>query len=109
MAYEVTRQVVEAVDIPVVVKLTPDQSRPVEIARAVQKAGAAAVTATNRHTGFAVDIEAAEPRLAGTAGIGGTWGQAADAQMGAQHLPPRSASRSPAPTGSSTTATRSSS
>ena len=73
IAYEVTRQVVEAVDIPVVVKLTPDQSRPVEIARAVQKAGAAAVTATNRHTGFAVDIEAAEPRLAGTAGIGGTW------------------------------------
>ena len=31
------------------------------------------MTATNRHTGFAVDIETGEPRLAGPAGIGGTW------------------------------------
>ena len=54
-------------------KLTPDQSKPVEIARAAQEAGAAAVTATNRYTGFAVDIDTAQPRLGGTAGIGGTW------------------------------------
>ncbi len=73
VAYEVTRSVVEACGIPIVVKLTPDQSQPVEIARAVKEAGAAAVTATNRHTGFAVDIETGEPRIAGTAGIGGTW------------------------------------
>ena len=31
-----------------------------------------AITATHRHTGFAVDTEAAEPRLAGPAGIGDT-------------------------------------
>ena len=73
VAYEVARAVVEACAIPVVVKLTPDQSQPVRIARAVQEAGAAAVTATNRHTGFAVDIETGAPRIAGTAGIGGTW------------------------------------
>lgn len=73
IAYEVARAVVEACAIPVVVKLTPDQSQPVRIARAVQEAGAAAVTATNRHTGFAVDIETGAPRIAGTAGIGGTW------------------------------------
>lgn len=73
VAHEVTRRVCEAVGIPVVVKLTPDQTAPVEIARAVKEAGAAAVTATNRYTGFAVDIETGEPRLGGPAGIGGTW------------------------------------
>jgi dihydroorotate dehydrogenase subfamily 1 len=73
IAFEVTRAVCDSVSIPVVVKLTPDQSRPLEVAKAVRSAGAAAVTATNRHTGFAVDIETAEPRLAGPAGIGGTW------------------------------------
>ncbi|MDE0796352.1 MAG: tRNA-dihydrouridine synthase [Alphaproteobacteria bacterium] len=73
VAADVTRAVCEAVDIPVVIKLTPDQSRPVDVARAVKEAGAAAVTATNRYTGFAVDIDTAEPRLGGTAGIGGTW------------------------------------
>ncbi len=73
MAAEVVRAVVETVDIPVVVKLTPDQSRPLEVARCVQQAGAAAVTATNRYTGFAVDIETGEPRLGGLAGVGGPW------------------------------------
>lgn len=73
VAYEVTRQVCEAVDIPVMVKLTPDQSQPVAVAKAVKEAGAGAVTATNRYTGFAVDIETGEPRLGGPAGIGGTW------------------------------------
>ena len=73
VAYEVTRAVCEAVDIPVMVKLTPDQTQPVEIAKAVKEGGAAAVTATNRYTGFAVDIETGQPRLGGPAGIGGTW------------------------------------
>ena len=73
VAAEVTRQVCEAIDIPVMVKLTPDQAPVLEVARAVRDAGAAAVTATNRFTGFAVDIETGDPRLAGPAGIGGTW------------------------------------
>ena len=73
VAFEVTRAVCESISIPVMVKLTPDQSRPLEVAKAVRSAGAAAVTATNRHTGFAIDIETAEPRLGGPAGIGGTW------------------------------------
>lgn len=73
VAREVTARVREAVDIPVIVKLTPDQSRLLEVARAVQEAGAAAVTATNRYTGFSVDIETGTPRLGGPAGIGGTW------------------------------------
>jgi dihydroorotate dehydrogenase (fumarate)/dihydropyrimidine dehydrogenase (NAD+) subunit PreA len=53
--------------------LTPDQSKPLEIAAAVKEAGAAAVTAINRHTGFVVDIETGQPRIGGPAGIGGTW------------------------------------
>ncbi len=73
VAAEVTRAVVEAVDIPVMVKLTPDQSRPLEVARRVREAGAAAITATNRYTGFAVDIETGKPRLDGPAGVGGPW------------------------------------
>jgi dihydroorotate dehydrogenase (fumarate)/dihydropyrimidine dehydrogenase (NAD+) subunit PreA len=73
VAREVTARVCEAVSIPVIVKLTPDQSRVIDVARAVQEAGASAVTATNRYTGFSVDIETGEPRLGGPAGIGGTW------------------------------------
>lgn len=73
VAAEVTRRVCEAVKIPVVIKLTPDQSRVLDVARAVKEAGAAAVTATNRYTGFSVDIETGEPRLGGPAGIGGVW------------------------------------
>ena len=73
VAYEVTKRVCEAVGIPVMVKLTPDQSRPVAVAKAVKEAGASAVTATNRYTAFCVDIETGQPRLGGPAGIGGTW------------------------------------
>ncbi len=73
VAYEVVRAVKEVCDIPMIVKLTPDQSRPLDVARRVMQAGAAAVTATNRYTGFVVDIETGEPRLAGPAGIGGPW------------------------------------
>ena len=73
VAAEVVRQVCEAVKIPVMVKLTPDQSRPLEISRRVREAGAKAVTATNRYTGFAIDIETGKPRIGGPAGIGGTW------------------------------------
>jgi dihydroorotate dehydrogenase (fumarate)/dihydropyrimidine dehydrogenase (NAD+) subunit PreA len=73
VAYEVVRAVKEVCDIPIIVKLTPDQSRPLDVARRVKEAGAAAVTATNRYTGFVVDIETGQPRLGGPAGIGGPW------------------------------------
>ena len=73
VAFEVVRAVKEVCDFPVIVKLTPDQSRPLDVARSVKEAGAEAVTATNRFTGFVVDIETGEPRLAGPAGIGGPW------------------------------------
>ena len=47
------------------VKLTPDQSRVLEVARSVRDAGAKAVTATNRYTGRAIDIETGKPRISG--------------------------------------------
>ncbi|MCC6775374.1 MAG: tRNA-dihydrouridine synthase [Hyphomicrobiales bacterium] len=73
VAAEVVRAVRESIDIPIMVKLTPDQSRLLEVARTVREAGAQAVTATNRYTGFAIDIETGKPRIGGMAGIGGTW------------------------------------
>jgi dihydroorotate dehydrogenase (fumarate)/dihydropyrimidine dehydrogenase (NAD+) subunit PreA len=73
MAAEVTGWVANAVDIPVIIKMTPDQSRPIEVARAVKEAGASAVTLTNRYTGFAVDIETGKPYIGGPAGVGGPW------------------------------------
>lgn len=73
VAAEVVRAVCDVVDIPVMVKLTPDQAKPLEISRSVREAGAMAVTATNRYTGFAIDIETGMPRIGGVAGIGGPW------------------------------------
>jgi dihydroorotate dehydrogenase (fumarate)/dihydropyrimidine dehydrogenase (NAD+) subunit PreA len=70
---EVTRQIVEAADIPVMVKLSPESNRITEIARAAMDAGAASVAVNSRFVGFAVDIEKGEPYIHGPAGIGGPW------------------------------------
>ncbi|GAB4293133.1 MAG: 4Fe-4S binding protein [Roseovarius sp.] len=70
---EVTRRIVEAVDIPVMVKLTPESNRITEIARAALGAGAASVAVSSRFVGFAVDIETGEPWIGGPAGVGGPW------------------------------------
>lgn len=70
---EVTRQIVNSVDIPVMVKLTPESNRITEIARAALGAGAASVAVNSRFVGFAVDIEKGEPYIGGPAGVGGPW------------------------------------
>ncbi|MCA8867905.1 MAG: 4Fe-4S binding protein [Rhodobacteraceae bacterium] len=70
---EVTRQIVDAVNIPVMVKLTPESNRITEIAKAALDAGAASVAVNSRFVGFAVDIEKAEPYIGGPAGVGGPW------------------------------------
>ena len=62
--------------------------------------------ATDRHTGFSVDIETGAPRIAGHRRHRRHLGQAADAALGAQHLHPGRHPRSPVPTASSTTAMR---
>lgn len=70
---EVTRQIVDAVDIPVMVKLSPESNRITEIAKAAMDAGAASVALNSRFVGFAVDIEKGEPYIDGAAGVGGPW------------------------------------
>ena len=70
---EVTSVVKEAVNIPIMVKLSPEAANLTVIAESVQKAGAAAVTVNSRFTGFCVDIETGKPYIGGPAGVGGPW------------------------------------
>ncbi len=70
---EVTRRIVQAVDIPVMVKLSPETNRLAEVARAAIDGGAASVAVNSRFVGFAVDIETATPYIDGPAGVGGPW------------------------------------
>jgi len=70
---EVTAKVVEAVKIPVMVKLSPEAANLTAIAGSVQAAGAMAVTVNSRFTGFCVNIETGEPYIGGPAGVGGPW------------------------------------
>lgn len=71
--YEITRLCVEAIDIPVIVKLTPEAIDLTEVAKAAKNAGAAAVSVNSRFKGFATDIETGTPYIGGTAGVGGPW------------------------------------
>ena len=73
LATEIIEAVTQSVSIPIIVKLTPQVADVVEIARAVNKAGASAVTIINRFVGFCVDVERGEPLIYGTAGVGGPW------------------------------------
>jgi dihydroorotate dehydrogenase (NAD+) catalytic subunit len=71
---KVTRTVKKAVDIPVFAKLSPNVSNIVEIGRAVERAGADAVTAINTIKGMLIDIHVRLPVL--SAKIGGLSGPA---------------------------------
>jgi len=70
---EVVEAVKAAVDIPIMVKLSPEAANLTVIARSVQQAGAVAVTVNSRFTGFCVDINTGEPYIGGPAGVGGPW------------------------------------
>jgi dihydroorotate dehydrogenase subfamily 1 len=72
-AMEITATVVRAVKVPVIVKLTPQVADVVDMARAVQSAGASGVTIINRFVGFCLDIETGKPYINGWAGVGGPW------------------------------------
>ncbi len=65
---------VEATDLPVFAKLTPDVTDVTEVAAAVMEAGAAGVTVANTLLGLAIDVETRRPRLGG--GTGGLSGPA---------------------------------
>ena len=68
MSARVTRRVVKEADKPVIVKLSPNVTDIREIARAVEKAGADALTLINTLTGMAIDIERRVPVLANVSG-----------------------------------------
>ena len=70
---DVTRTIVESVSIPIIIKLSPQQSDLVPTAMGVKEAGAAGVSCHNRFLGFAVDIDNARPHIWGWAGVGGPW------------------------------------
>jgi dihydroorotate dehydrogenase (fumarate)/dihydropyrimidine dehydrogenase (NAD+) subunit PreA len=70
---ELTRRILEEVDIKVMVKLTPETHNLTSIAKAAHDAGADSVAVNSRFVGFAVNVEKAEPYIGGVAGIGGPW------------------------------------
>jgi len=67
-AAAVTHQVVRNTSKPVIVKLTPNVTDITTIARAVEAAGAQAISATNTFLGMAVDVVTGQPKLANVVG-----------------------------------------
>jgi dihydroorotate dehydrogenase (NAD+) catalytic subunit len=65
---KVTKKVVQNTDKPVIVKLSPNVTDIRLIARAVEDAGAHAVSLINTLTGMAIDIDSRKPRLANISG-----------------------------------------
>jgi len=63
LAADVTRAVKAATDLPVIVKLTPSAVDVVAVARAVEEAGADAVTAINTVLGMRIDVRRRRPIL----------------------------------------------
>jgi len=72
-ACEITEAVAQAVDIPIMIKVTPQVTDLVGFSGQLKAVGAAAVTLTNRFIGFVPDIETGKPMIYGQAGIGGPW------------------------------------
>ena len=67
-AAAVTNQVVQNTTKPVIVKLTPNVTDITIIARAVEAAGATAISAINTFIGMAVDVATKRPKLANVVG-----------------------------------------
>lgn len=68
MAADVTRAVRKATDLPIIVKLSPNVTDVTIIARAVEDAGADAVSLINTLLGMAIDVHTRKPRLANVVG-----------------------------------------
>lgn len=67
-AAEVTQAVKGHTTLPIIVKLTPNVTDIAEIARAVEEAGADAISLVNTLRGMAIDVEARKPFLGGVTG-----------------------------------------
>ncbi|WP_456275556.1 dihydroorotate dehydrogenase [Bacillus sp. AK128] len=68
VAAEVTRRVKEVSDVPVYVKLSPNVSNIVEMAKAVESAGADGLTMINTLLGMRLDLKTGKPILANRSG-----------------------------------------
>jgi dihydroorotate dehydrogenase (NAD+) catalytic subunit len=68
LAAKVTEEVLKNSDKPVIVKLSPNVTDITVPAKAVEKAGAHALSLINTLTGMAVDIDRREPKLASVSG-----------------------------------------
>jgi dihydroorotate dehydrogenase (NAD+) catalytic subunit len=72
LAAEVTHAVRTATELPLIVKLTPNVTDIVAIARAVEDAGADAVSAINTYVGMAIDVRRRRPVVSrGSGGLSG--------------------------------------
>ncbi len=72
VAAEVTKRVKEAVSIPVYIKLSPNVTDIVSIAKAVEEAGADGITMINTLLGMRLDLKTGKPVIAnGTGGLSG--------------------------------------
>lgn len=72
LAAKVTRAVRAATELPLIVKLTPNVTDIVAIARAVEGAGADAVSAINTYVGMAIDVRRRRSIISrGSAGLSG--------------------------------------
>jgi dihydroorotate dehydrogenase (NAD+) catalytic subunit len=72
LAAEVTRAVRAVTELPLIVKLTPNVSDIVAVARAVEEAGADAVSAINTFVGMAIDVRRRRPIISrGSGGLSG--------------------------------------
>lgn len=68
MAYELTKAVKEITSIPVYVKLSPNVTDIVDIAKAVEEAGADAICLINTLVGMRIDLKTGKPLLANVYG-----------------------------------------
>jgi dihydroorotate dehydrogenase (fumarate)/dihydropyrimidine dehydrogenase (NAD+) subunit PreA len=72
-ACEITEAVSNAVEIPIMIKVTPQVTDLIEFSGMLLESCASAVTLTNRFLGFVPDIETGRPLIYGWAGAGGPW------------------------------------
>jgi len=72
-ACEITEAVASAIDIPIMIKVTPQVTDLIDFSGRLHEVGASAVTLTNRFLGFVPDIETGKPLIYGAAGAGGPW------------------------------------
>ncbi len=68
LSYNLTRELRRVTPKPLIIKLTPNITSPVEVALAVEEAGADAVSMINTLVGMAVDIHSWKPRLGNVTG-----------------------------------------